>query len=168
MKRLLNTLDAALPMPPSPTEFILAVRALATPPPAQGPDPVHGTMFSKAKKPSGSQGTERAGIKGFLDFASLCDKKQATYPSLDALFVAWGQWAIRPEALFVRGPQARSRPVSTGNRLCSKISLKPVMQNRPAPALKFGRAERTEFPPVFLHFWPAKKHNRFLRETGYA
>jgi hypothetical protein len=57
-------------------------------------------MFSKAKKPSGSQGTERAGIKGFLDFASLCDKKQATYPSLDALFVAWGQWAIRPEALF--------------------------------------------------------------------
>ena len=100
-KRLANILDASLPTPPDLRYFLDVMQRWQNASVEQArQDPVHGALFRPTKKASGSKGCERAGITSLLQFADLCLHQAATYPTLDAFFVAWGQWVLHPSQLF--------------------------------------------------------------------
>ena len=84
-------------------------------------DPVHGALFRPTKKASGSKGCERAGITSLLQFADLCLHQAAPYPTLDAFFVAWGQWVLHPSQLFDTSNNVCNKPKTS-----SKFSVCPL------------------------------------------
>ena len=100
-KRLANILDASLPPPPELRYFLDAVQKWqnASVRPARK-DPVHGNIFGRSTKSSGSMNCEKAGIASLLQFADVCLQQAATYDTLDAFFVAWGQWVLEPSQMF--------------------------------------------------------------------
>ena len=100
-KRLANILDASLPPPPELRYFLDAVQKWqnASVRPARK-DPVHGNIFGRSTKSSGSMNCEKAGIASLLQFADVCLQQAATYDTLDAFFVAWGQWVLEPSHMF--------------------------------------------------------------------
>ena len=73
-KRLSNLIDASLPPPPSVVEFVDALRNGHSA--RSEVDPVHGICPSM-KQASGSEKTDNAAVRAFLEFIILCDLMQA-------------------------------------------------------------------------------------------
>ena len=91
-----------MPPPPSVGHFLSILeqwRAKIVNPPAPVVDPVHGQVL-EPKKPSGSIATEKAGVSSVLNFAAYCKSINASYATVDALYVAWGRWIVDPRHLF--------------------------------------------------------------------
>jgi hypothetical protein len=68
---------------------------------------VHG-VCDVPKVAEGSDKTDRAAVRAFLEFVKLCDALGAKYESLDDMFIGWGRWAIRTPDLWADASNAAS------------------------------------------------------------
>ena len=125
MNRVARLMDAQLP-PPTPCvgHFLTILeqwREKKSNPVVPMVDPVHGEVL-EPQKPSGSTATEKAGVSSVLNFAAYCKSIPATYPTVDALYVAWGRWVVHPKQLF---QDEADHPPRYGSWACNGCLFSP-------------------------------------------
>ena len=100
--QLVNVAEAALGETPKVDEFLARLKKAIEP---KEESEVDGALFGDtfknvAPQPSGSEKTQKGGLKALLDFQKVLDHKALVITDLDDYFVAFAKFVLKVQSLF--------------------------------------------------------------------